>query len=95
MEVIKDTAFIELQNAVEGIHSTTKEIKGFEIAGAERIFKPANVIITKKGTLLKISEPTIEQPVAVRYAFRNYMPISIFSNYGLPMEQFRTDDWEE
>ena len=95
MEVIKDTAFIELQNAEEGIHSTTKEIKGFEIAGADRVFKPANVVITKKGTLLKISEPTIEQPVAVRYAFRNYIPISLFSNYGMPMEQFRTDNWEE
>jgi sialate O-acetylesterase len=95
MTIVKDTAFIELQNAEEGIHSTTKEIKGFEIAGADRVFKPANVVITKKGTLLKISEPTIEHPVAVRYAFRNYMPISLFSNYGLPMEQFRTDDWEE
>lgn len=95
MVIVKDTAIIDLQNAEEGIHSTTKRIKGFEIAGADRIFKPANITITKKGTLLKISEPTIEHPVAVRYAFRNYVPITLFSNYGLPMEQFRTDDWEE
>ena len=34
-------------------------------------------------------------PVAVRYAFRNYAPVSIYNTFGIPASPFRTDDWDE
>jgi sialate O-acetylesterase len=40
-------------------------------------------------------ESTIPNPVAARYAFRSYSPVSLFSNLGFPLAPFRTDDWED
>lgn len=95
MKISNDTAIVELENVEDGIHSSGKIIKGFEIAGEDRVFKSAHVSITDKGTRLRISEPSINKPVAVRYGFLNYITASLFSNYELPLMQFRTDDWKE
>ena len=36
----------------------------------------------------------IKKPVAVRYAFNNTATPNLFSKDGLPMNLFRTDDWD-
>ncbi|MEJ7658260.1 MAG: hypothetical protein WKG07_00855 [Hymenobacter sp.] len=33
-------------------------------------------------------------PVAVRYAFKEFVVGDLFNNDGLPASSFRTDDWE-
>jgi sialate O-acetylesterase len=35
----------------------------------------------------------VAQPVAVRYAYKNYTEASVFSVYGIPLAPFRTDNW--
>ena len=37
----------------------------------------------------------VSEPVAVRYAFRNWGPGNLKSNFGIPAVPFRTDDWDD
>lgn len=66
---------------------------GFEIAGADRKFVPAQASINRDRTLSVWSDE-VPDPVAVRYAFKNCIEGTLFNTYGLPASSFRTDDWE-
>jgi len=35
----------------------------------------------------------VTKPVAVRYGFENYVEGDLFSNEGLPVSSFRSDNW--
>lgn len=94
MTILNDTVVLEFNYAKYGFHSKTKQISGFEIAGSDSIFKPARAILTDKATKIKLLEATIPNPVAVRYAFKNYTPVSLFNNFEFPLIPFRTDNWE-
>ncbi len=63
------------------------------IAGADQVFKPADVKIN--GNRLVVSHPDIKQPVAVRYAWSNMDTATLFNGAGLPASSFRTDQWKE
>jgi sialate O-acetylesterase len=65
---------------------------GFQIAGNDRVFKDANVLV--RGNRLIVSHPDITLPEAVRYAFSNTPDATLFNSDGLPAPSFRTDDWE-
>lgn len=71
---------------------TTKKLENFEIAGEDKIFYPAEVIINKNQTLTIYSDK-VRKPVAVRYGFVDCLKGSLFSNFGLPVSPFRTDKW--
>lgn len=95
MVVKHDTIVLDFDYATEGLHSSTNHILGFEIAGSDSIFKPAHALLTDKATRIQLFESTIFHPVAVRYAFKNYSPTSLFSNMGFPLTSFRTDNWDD
>jgi len=38
--------------------------------------------------------PNVHKPVAVRYAFEDFVVGELFNTEGLPASSFRTDDWE-
>lgn len=41
-----------------------------------------------------MSSDRVPDPVAVRYAFRNYCPeANVMTTMGQPLVPFRTDDW--
>ena len=40
---------------------------------------------------VKVSSPEVAEPVAVRYAFRNWLPGNLTGASGLAVEPFRTD----
>jgi len=40
-----------------------------------------------------VSSPQVKNPVAVRYAFKDFVVGDLFGNDGLPVSSFRTDDW--
>ena len=67
-------------------------IPGFEIAGADKVFHPADVEHLYCDTVT-ISCKEVAEPVAVRYCFRNWCVGGLFNNYGIPAAPFRTDDW--
>lgn len=69
-----------------------KWIKGFEIAGADKVFHPANAYVHSYREV-KVSSDKVKEPVAVRYAFRNFIPCDFMSVLGLPVVPFRTDNW--
>ncbi len=84
-------ATLKFKNAPMGLTSFGKRLSNFEIAGTDKIFRPAQAIISG-GTVL-VSAPNVREPVAVRYAFRDYVEGDLFSVEGLPVSSFRTDDW--
>jgi len=68
-------------------------IKGFEIAGADRKFYPAEVKLMSNNSVM-VSSPNVKEPKSVRYCFKNFQ-IGNFKGYdNLPVYPFRTDDWD-
>ena len=64
----------------------------FEIAGADKHFYPAKAIIS--GSTVVVSSEQVKEPVAVRYAFKDFVTGDLFGTDGLPVSSFRTDDWD-
>lgn len=82
---------LTFNNAQFGLTSYGKEITSFEVAGTNRRFYPAKAIITPAGITLVC--PLVNAPVAVRYAFRDFIQGELFNTAGLPASSFRTDNW--
>jgi sialate O-acetylesterase len=82
---------IKFKNAPNWLTSFGKELTTFEIAGKDQVFYPAKAIINKASIL--VSSPQVKEPVAVRYAFRDFIKGDLFSTEGLPVSSFRTDNW--
>lgn len=76
-----------------------KDIQGFEVAGEDRVFHPAQAIhFWQPGggywdETIRISSPDVPHPVAVRYCFRNFQLGNLKNAAGLPLFPFRTDNW--
>ncbi|MCK0146526.1 sialate O-acetylesterase [Arenibacter sp. F26102] len=77
-----------------GLSSYGQPLSGFEVAGADKVFHPAEAQINRDKTLTVWAEG-VTNPVAVRYAFNNCEEGSLFNTDGLPASSFRTDTWEE
>lgn len=92
-EMMVEGSFVNLtfDYAVRGLTSFGKELENFEIAGENRRFYPAKVIITRNG--LTLYSQSVTKPVAVRYAFKDFVVGDLFNSEGLPASSFRTDDW--
>jgi len=84
-------ATIKCKNAPNGLTSYGKPLTQFEIAGADKVFRPASANI-RNGTII-LSSPFVSTPVAVRYAFKDFVAGELFSTEGYPVSSFRTDDW--
>ena len=91
MSVSGSVATVSFENANNGLTSFSKELNTFEIAGANKIFYPAKATIN--GSSVSVSSPMVKEPVAVRYAFKDFVIGDLFSTEGLPASSFRTDDW--
>ena len=62
--------------------------------GDENCIHPATARIEKGKGRLIVTCDAVAEPVAVRYAFRNYAEATLFNSSGIPASSFRTDDWE-
>ena len=93
-EMKADAGVVKLtfDNAPNGLTSYGKELSCFELAGANKRFFPAKAFIT--GTGIALISPSVAEPVAVRYAFKDFIVGDLFSTEGLPVSSFRTDEWE-
>ncbi|RYY36290.1 MAG: sialate O-acetylesterase [Sphingobacteriaceae bacterium] len=81
----------------EGLGSglTTKDGKppvGFFVADDERVFHPAEAKIV--GNTIVLTNYNVSNPMAVRYAFTNWVNTNLQNKEGLPAMQFRTDNWK-
>lgn len=91
MELKGSSLTLSFDNVPNGLISTVENIKGFEIAGEDQVFYPANAFLRRKSVIL--SSPRVEKPVAVRYLFKDFVKAELFSTGGLPLSSFRTDNW--
>lgn len=83
---------LTFDHAKNGLTTYGKELTNFSIAGENRRFVRANAVITHQG--ITLFAPNISNPVAVRYAFDDFVVGELFNTEGLPASSFRTDDWE-
>jgi sialate O-acetylesterase len=84
-------AEVRFANAENWLTSYGKELSQFEIAGKDKVFHPAKAIIYRSSVM--VSSPQVIEPVAVRYAFKDFVVGELFSTEGLPVSSFRTDNW--
>ncbi|MDR3296713.1 MAG: sialate O-acetylesterase [Prevotellaceae bacterium] len=89
------TATIVFDSCPMGLTSYGKKLTQFEVAGADKKFHPASAKISSRQPWVTLSCPAAGRPVAVRYAFKDFVVGELFSTEGLPVSSFRTDDWEE
>jgi len=75
----------------QGLRTTdaSTEVKGFELAGRSGQFAPAEARIDGETMLVEASN--IEQPVAVHYAWHDYLELNLVNAASLPALPFRTD----
>jgi sialate O-acetylesterase len=85
---------ISFDHAPSGLTSFQKPLSGFEIAGDDRVFYPAQAVINRDRSVSVWSED-VPKPVAVRYAFADCVEGTLFNIAGLPASPFRTDDWAD
>lgn len=70
----------------------TGNVKGFEIAGNDKIFYPATAKIV--GNRVVISSDKMKTPTAVRYGWKgDDSEINLFTEQNLPISPFRTDNF--
>lgn len=93
-QVQADKLVIQFDQAGQGLASCDGlPLRGFLIAGEDRQFLPAQVVI--KGNTLECSNPAIAKPVALRYAWAdNPYDANLGNREGLPASPFRTDSWQ-
>ena len=77
----------------DGLRLTNSVASGFEIAGADGVFYPASVLI--EVTSVVLSSEIVKVPQAIRYAWADDAPGTLFSDAGLPAMPFRTGVWLE
>ncbi|HBL75773.1 MAG TPA: sialate O-acetylesterase [Prolixibacteraceae bacterium] len=94
-EMTVDGSIVKLtfDHANNGLTSYGKELENFEVAGENKRFVSAKAFITGQG--ITLYSPAVEKPVAVRYAFKDFVVGDLFNIEGLPASSFRTDEWEK
>lgn len=73
--------------------SLEKPLTLFEVAGSDKVFYPAKATI-KTNTVTVVSDK-VSNPVAVRYAFKEFCVGELYNNDGIPASSFRTDTWDD
>src|SRR5581483_9548101 len=69
-----------------------REVRGFAIAGEDKkfVWAQAKIVAPNK---IEVSSDAVKEPVAVRYAWADNPVCNVYSQNGLPLTPFRTDDW--
>lgn len=93
MSVKDGAAQIRFTNTPNGLTSFGKTLSLFEVAGADQVFHPAKAKVS--GSSITVSSEAVPVPVAVRYAFKDFVVGDLYSNEGLPVSSFRTDNWDQ
>lgn len=93
MKINGNTIEISLYHAEKGL-SPWIGITGFEIAGPDKIFYPAEASLNQNEHTVVIKSTTVNNPVAVRYCFQNFQKGNLTNTRNLPVRPFRTDQWQ-
>ena len=91
IEIHGDTVQVSFDRCPMWITCKGYESKLFTVAGDDKVFYPAKAWLVRSKMYVK--SEAVKKPVAVRYAFENYVEGDLFSNEGLPVSSFRSDNW--
>ena len=94
-EIKGNQIILTFDNIGSGLSTSDKNgiLKGFEIAGADKVFHAAKAIIENNKVIL--SSEKVSNPVAVHYGWADDdTEINLFNKEKFPASPFRTDDWE-
>lgn len=91
MKIDSGKAILTFDNAPY-LTSYRKPLTLFEVAGEDRIFYPAKAEI--KANVIIVQSDKVSNPVAVRYAYKEWVKAELYNNDGLPASSFRTDTWK-
>ncbi len=80
---------VNFQHADGGLQAKGGELRAFQIAGSDKVWKPATARIDGDKVLVSCAE--ISQPKFVRYSWANDPGGNLFNGAGLPASPFRTD----
>lgn len=92
MIIEKNRLRILFDNVENGLMATAKDLSEFYIAGADQKFLFASARI--EGNTVVVWNKAVKEPVAVRFGFSNTAIPNLFSKEGMPVNTFRTDNWE-
>ncbi len=92
MEIKEGRIYLSFDHADEGFNRMSGA-EGFEIAGNDRVFLPADVEIDLNNRTIIVSHKNIPEPIAARYCFRNFQIGNMANTRELPMVPFRTDNF--
>lgn len=93
MEAKDGGLLLSFKNAESGLYSFG-ELTGFEIASEDQVFYPASAKIVA-GKDVMVQSDLVITPVAVRYAWKNWIEGTLFDTNLLPASSFRTDNWND
>lgn len=79
---------ITFDYAKDGFICHGGEPSGFELAGADGIFKKAEAVF--EGDKVFVHSEAVQEPVMARYLWTNYDEVTVFGANHLPMAPFRT-----
>lgn len=93
-EIKGNQIFLTFDNIGSGLSTPNNdELRGFEIAGADKVFHSAKAII--KDNKVIVSSNEVQNPVAVHYGWADDdTAINLFNKEKFPASPFRTDNWE-
>lgn len=86
-----ERATVGFDYADEGFQVKGSTLKGFTIAGPDRVFYPATAVV--EGGRIVVSSPQVDIPLAVRYGWADNPDCNLYGKNGLPAVPFRTDNW--
>jgi sialate O-acetylesterase len=92
-EVEDGTIILSFENAETGLYAFDK-LAGFEIAGDDHVFYPAEAKIINRRKV-QVESDRVPEPKAVRYAWRNWVIGTLYDTNLLPASSFRTDNWQK
>lgn len=93
-EIKGNQIILTFDNIGSGISTPNNdELKGFEIAGSDKVFHAAKAII--KDNKIIVSSDKVQNPLAVHYGWADDdTAINLFNKEKFPASPFRTDNWE-
>jgi sialate O-acetylesterase len=91
LKIDGDKAVLSFKHTGGGLEARGGDLKGFLIAGDDKVWREAKAEI--KGKQVIVSSAEVAKPVAVRYAWAKFPTCNLYNKEGLPASPFRTDEW--
>ena len=90
MKVEGDKIRVTFRFTTTSLVPKTDKLIGFEIAGVDGQFLPAEAVVEE--TTILVFNKKIKAPTQVRYAFKNASEANLFNGVGLPASSFSSEE---